>query len=201
MEISDWPGFGPQKNRALERAGEDWVLSIDADEEVSQALRDELLGIARDPQSSPCWMLPRLSSYCGRVMRHGGWYPDYVLRFFRRNEGRFSDDLVHERVLTQTTPARAKNDLLHYPMETLDEAVEKMNRYSDLAARERFARGERGSVILGALRGVWTFIRTYFLKAGFLDGRQGFLLATTNAGGTFLKYAKLAMMRSRIDQQ
>lgn len=194
VESTDWPGFGPQKNRALDRARGDWVLSIDADEQVSEALREELLAIADDPAAAPGWMLPRRSSYCGRFMRHGGWYPDYVLRFFRREAGRFSDDLVHERVIVAATPGRATNPLLHYPMENLEQAIAKMNRYSELAARDRFARGERGSVLKGVVRGCWTFVRTYVFKLGFLDGREGFLLASTNAGGTFLKYAKLAML-------
>ena len=201
VEITDWPGFGPQKNRALDRATGEWILSIDADEEISADLREELLDIARNPNASACWLVPRLSSYCGRLMRHGGWYPDYVLRFFRRGEGRFSDDLVHEKFLPTSTPSKARHDLLHFPMETLDEAIEKMNRYSDLAAREKHARGQRGSIVQGVLRGIWTFLRTYLFKAGFLDGRQGFLLATTNAGGTFLKYAKLAMMSQSAGQR
>lgn len=201
VEITDWPGFGPQKNRALDRATGDWILSIDADEEISVDLREELLGIARDPNANACWMVPRSSSFCGRLMRHGGWYPDYVLRFFRRGEGRFSNDMVHEKVLPTSPPSRVRHDLLHFPMETLGEAIEKMNRYSEIAARAKHARGQRGSVIQGVLRGTWTFIRTYLVRAGFLDGRQGFLLATTNAGGTFLKYAKLAMMNHSRDRR
>jgi glycosyltransferase involved in cell wall biosynthesis len=194
---TDWPGFGPQKNRALDAAGGRWVLSIDADERISEALRDELLAITRDPRSASCWLIPRRSSYCGRMMRHSGWYPDYVLRFFRRECGRFSEDLVHERLVVNCSPGRAQHDILHFPMETLESAVDKMNRYSTLAAREKFLRGERGSMPQAVGRGLWTFLRTYLLLRGFLDGRQGLMLALTNAGGTYLKYAKLSLMGSR----
>ncbi len=195
--VTDWPGFGPQKNRALDAASGDWILSIDADERVSEALRDELRAISEDPGSAPCWLLPRRSNYCGRMMRHSGWYPDYVLRFFRRDAGHFSEDLVHEKVETDATPARARNDLLHYPMENLEDVVDKMNRYSSLAAEDKYRRGERSSVLLAVLRGSWTFLRTYLFQRGFLDGRQGFMLAISNAGGTYFKYAKLAMLWQR----
>ena len=195
--IADWPGFGPQKNRALEAANGEWVLSIDADERVTPSLREELRAIERNPDAPSSWLIPRRSSYCGRMMRHGGWYPDYVLRFFRRQSGRFSDDLVHERFVADGVPGRAENDILHYPMETLEEAVSKMNRYSTLAAREKHLRGERGSMLKAITRGTWTFLRTYLLLGGFLDGREGFMLAATNAGGTYLKYAKLVVMQKR----
>jgi glycosyltransferase involved in cell wall biosynthesis len=193
---TDWPGFGPQKNRALDAASGDWILSIDADERVSAPLGDELRAITRDSAAESTWLIPRRSSYCGRMMRHSGWHPDYVLRFFRRGCGRFSDDLVHERLIAESTPGRTTSNLLHFPMESLEDAIAKMNRYSTLAARAKHLKGERGSMLKAVSRGTWTFVRTYLLLLGFLDGRQGFLLAVTNAGGTYLKYAKLVLMQS-----
>jgi glycosyltransferase involved in cell wall biosynthesis len=191
----DWPGFGPQKNRALSRATGDWVLSLDADEWVSQELAREIREVISAPSSLTCYEIPRLSSYCGRYMRHSGWWPDYVLRLFRRGQARFSDDLVHERVIVDGPYGRLRSALLHESVRNLEEVVDKMNQYSTAGAIVLHARGKRTGLCHAVARGLWTFIQTYIFRAGFLDGHEGFMLAFSNAEGTYYKYLKLLLKR------
>ncbi|OGR03243.1 MAG: glycosyl transferase family 2 [Deltaproteobacteria bacterium RIFOXYD12_FULL_50_9] len=186
----DWPGFGPQKNRALQYAVGEWVLSIDADERVSVPLREEISSVLLQP-GRDAYEMPRLSSYCGRFIRHSGWRPDYVLRLFRRQRGRFSDNIVHERVLVDGPVGKLKNDLIHYSFRDLEQVLNVVNRYSSLGAEQKFKAGQRGGLGLAILHGLGNFLSTYFLQAGFLDGRQGLMLAISNAEGTYYKFLKL----------
>ena len=186
----DWPGFGPQKNRALDLASEDWVLSLDADERLTPELRAEIMGVLDKPQTD-CYAIPRLSWYCGRFMRHSGWTPDYVDRLFKRGSARFSSDLVHERLIPKGPVLRLKNQMLHYSFMNLAQVQEKMERYSTASAQQAFARGKTASPLKAILHGAWSFFRTYILRAGFLDGPQGFSLALANAKGSYLRYIKL----------
>jgi glycosyltransferase involved in cell wall biosynthesis len=186
-----WHGFGPQKNLALSRATGDWVLSLDADEWVSDDLREALQEIAQDGSRHDAWSMPRSSSFCGRLMRHSGWWPDHVIRFFRRGTAEFSDDPVHERLVVRGTIGKLKTPLLHETYRSLDQVIEKMNLYSQLAARGMHARGRRSSVLAAIARGLWAFLRTYVLRAGFLDGREGFMVAVATAESTYYRYLKL----------
>lgn len=186
----DWPGFGPQKNRALDLATGDWVLSLDADEWVEPPLAEEIRACIGREDGPDAWELPRSSSFCGREMRHSGWWPDYILRLFRRGRARFSDDVVHERVVAAGAVGRLKQPLRHESFVDLHEVVDKMNRYSTAGAEMRVARGKRGTVSGAVLHGIWAFVRTYVLRAGFLDGREGFVLAIANAEGTYYRYLK-----------
>ena len=191
----DWPGFGPQKNRALELATQPWVLSLDADERVSPRLRDEILAVVARGEGGPdAWSLPRRSSFCGQDMLHSGWYPDRVARLFRRGTARFSDDLVHERLLTQTTPAPLQGDLLHATYPDLESMLEKLNRYSTASAEGMFRQGRRASLAGALVRGWWAFFRTYVLRNGWRDGRLGLVLAISIAEGTYYKYLKLWLL-------
>jgi len=201
VQFSEWSGFGRQKNKALDLATCEWVLSIDADERVDPALQREIESKIADSTAADAYYIPRRSSYCGRMMRHSGWNPDYVLRLFRRQHGRFSDDLVHEKVLIDTRVSKLANPILHYPMDTFEQAIDKMNLYSTLAAQDQFEAGKSSSLIKAISRGLWTFIRVYFLKRGFLDGPQGFMLAISNAGGTYYKYVKLARLIQTANEQ
>ncbi len=182
-------GFGAQKNFALSLAQGEWVLSLDADERVTTELAAEIMAAIGQP-ASDCYEMPRLSSFCGRAMRHSGWFPDYVLRLFRRGKTRFSDDLVHERVIPAGAVTRLKHPLIHHPVLRLEDALSRMDRYSTSGAEMLVASGRRVSFITGIVRGLWAFIRTYLLRGGFLDGREGFLLAVANAEGTYYRYMK-----------
>jgi glycosyltransferase involved in cell wall biosynthesis len=182
-------GFGPQKGFALSLATGDWVLSIDADERVSAALAQEIRG-AIAAGVADAYELPRRSSFCGRLMDHSGWAPDYVLRLFRRGKAYFSADLVHERVVCNGMTARLKEPLMHDPVLRLEDALSRMDRYSTAGAEQLLATGNSVSFMSGISHGLWTFIRTYVMRAGFLDGREGFLLAVANAEGTYYRYMK-----------
>jgi glycosyltransferase involved in cell wall biosynthesis len=194
--ITDWPGFGIQKQRALDHAQGDWVFSIDADEVVSPELKAEIQA-AMVESSFNGYEIPRLSSYCGKQMRHGGWYPDYVLRLFKRETGCFTDNVVHERIVVQGDVGQLTVPLLHDAFINLEEVLHKVNSYSSLGANMLYEKKVSSSLGKAIFKALWTFIRTYGLKAGFLDGRQGLMLAISNAEGTYYKYIKLLELQSR----
>ena len=190
---ADWPGFGPQKQRALDMATCDWVLSLDADERVTPELAQEIRqALTNDAQAA--YQMPRLSWYCGKFIRHSGWQPDHVLRLFPRTQARFSDDLVHERVISDLPLKTLRNHLLHYSYLNFSQVLSKTDAYSTASAQQAFAKGKRASV-LGALgHGAWAFFRTFVIRAGFLDGAHGLALAISNAEASYYKYLKLWWM-------
>lgn len=190
VHVHDWPGFGAQKNRALGYAKNDWVFSIDADERVTPELRTEIEAALTIPLAE-AYEIPRLSSFCGRFMLHSGWQPDYVLRLFRREMGSFSDALVHESVQTQGRIAHLRQPLIHFSYRDFDDVLSKLNNYSSAASEMLQRRGKKGSLAQAVLHGLWAFIRTYILRAGFLDGREGFMLAVMNAENSYYRYIKL----------
>ena len=191
----DWPGFGPQKNRALDLATGDWVLSLDADEWLSEESAAEIRRtVASAKADVSAYRLPRRSSFCGRFLHHSGWWPDYVVRLFRRDRGRFSDDIVHERLIVAGSVATLSEPILHETFVDLEDLVDKMNRYSTASAAQLGREGRTAGLGEAIARALWAFVRTYILRAGFLDGREGFMLAISTAEGTYYRYAKL--MRS-----
>ncbi len=191
----DWPGFGPQKNRALGYASKKWVFSIDADERVTPALRGELERAMRAGNADG-YFCPRLSQFCGKFIHHSGWYPDYVLRLFKRGSARFSDSLVHESVVMSGPTEKLKSPLLHYSYLTQADVQRKIEHYSEAAAKQMLQRGKRATSLDAPLRGAWAFIRTYLLRLGFLDGVAGWRIAGMNAATTYLKYQRLRQLRS-----
>ncbi len=188
---TDWPGFGIQKNRALEMATSEWVLSIDADERVTQVLRQEIKQtIANCAQSS--FRIPRQSSYCGRIIKHSGWSPDYVIRLFKRDSASFSNDIVHEKVeISQGKTGTFKSSLQHYPFDSLEQVLEKINLYSSSNALKSYTCKTKSSVFKAVSHGIWAFLNTYILRAGFLDGQEGFILAVSSAEVSYYRYIKL----------
>lgn len=194
--VHDWPGFGIQKNRALDYASKDWVLSLDADERVTPELRAELETAMREG-SADGYEIPRLSSFCGRFMRHSGWYPDYVLRLFKRGTARFSDNLVHERLILEGKTSRLRSNLLHYSFEDLESVLRKMDQYSTAGAQMQFQRGRKVTLAGAVLRGMWSFVRSYIMRGGILDGSEGFMLAVSNAEGTYYRYVKLLLLNRK----
>ena len=193
---TDWPGFGIQKQRALDKATNDWVLSIDADEIVTGELRSEIEQ-ALQQNKFQGYEIPRLSNYCGRQMRHGGWWPDYVLRLFRRDLGSFSDAVVHEKVIVQGEVGRLASPFLHDTAVNLEEILCKVNSYSSLGAQMLHEKGVRSSISKAVFKSIWIFNRTYWIKAAFLDGRQGLMLSVSNAEGTYYKYLKLMELQNK----
>jgi glycosyltransferase involved in cell wall biosynthesis len=185
----EFQGFGAQKNFALSLAQGDWVLAIDADERVTPALAGAIVSAIAKGKADG-YEFPRRSRFCGREMRHSGWYPDRVLRLFRRGRARFSDDLVHERVVCDGRVGRLAEPLQHFPTGRLEDTVARMDRYSSAGAAMLLRSGRRVTFASGIGHGLWSFLRTYVLRLGVLDGREGFLLAVANAEGTYYRYMK-----------
>ncbi len=192
----DWPGFGRQKNRALDLASCAWVLSIDADERVTPELALEIQRELAAPQSD-AYKIARLSNFGGRWIRHSGWWPDHVLRLFKRGTARFKDVAVHESVQTTSSVTTLKNHFLHYPYADLESFIAKINHYSSEAAGMMHAKGRRTSVLGATGHAVWTFVRIYLIRRGFLDGKEGFILATMGAAGSFFRYNKLLLLNKQ----
>lgn len=200
LEItSDWPGFGPQKNRALNLATQDWVLSIDADERVTPELKQEILTTMASANAADCYAIPRSSWYCGRFMKHSGWYPDYVDRLFKRGSAKFSDHLVHERLLPTGLSGKLKNHFLHYSYRDFSQVLKKVDVYSSAAAQQAFKQGKKGGLGEALIHGFWAFSRTYVLRRGFLDGKHGLALAISNAATSYYKYLKLWQLHNKKD--
>ena len=194
IEDLDWQGFGVQKNRAVDACSGDWILSIDADERVPQNLRDEIQKVLNAP-AFDVYEIPRSSYYCGRFMRHSGWSPDYVRRLFRRGTARFSPAPVHESLQTDRSVGRMTASLEHWSFRTMEDVLDKVNRYSSLSAPVVLERGDRPTLFTAICHGAAAFFRTYFLRRGFLDGSHGFMLAVSNAEGSYYRYVKAMLIR------
>ncbi|MEI6746332.1 MAG: glycosyltransferase family 2 protein [Methylococcaceae bacterium] len=187
---TDWQGFGVQKQRALNKATGNWVLSIDADEIITPELRAEIENVIKSTEFKG-YQIPFLSNFCGKKIRHGGWYPDYHLRLFRRVNSEFSNSVVHEWVNVNGKIGFLKSPILHDSYTDLAEVLRKMDSYSTLGAKLLFEKGIKSSVSKAVLKGLWTFFRAYVLRRGFLDGSHGLMLAIYNAETTYYKYLKL----------
>lgn len=195
---TDWRGHGPQKNRALDLASCEWVLSIDSDEWVTPELRAEIERVVSLPNETAAYAMPRRSSFCGRFIRHSGWWPDYVVRLCRRGKARFSDDVgPHDRLIVDGRIGRLREPIMHEAIIGLEQMISKMNAYSTSTARVKLDQGKRATLSTAILHGAWTFFRTYFLRLGFLDGREGFMLAVANAEGSYYRYLKMLLAERR----
>ncbi len=186
----DWPGDGPQKNRALQHATSDWILCLDADERVTLALAKEIQQIIYQT-SFAAFDIPYQSTYCGKKIRFGDWRGESHIRLFQRTKAKFTEDIVHCHLEVKGKVGKLKNKILHHPFHNLGALLHKLNDYSTQSAKRLFAKGRKASLGTALSRSLWTFIRGYFLKWGFLDGKEGFLLAVSNAQGTYYRYVKL----------
>jgi glycosyltransferase involved in cell wall biosynthesis len=190
----EFEGFGKTKNRALDFCRGDWVLFIDADERVTTELADKVLNTAGNESATSGFLINRLTYFLGKPVRHSGWYPDYVLRFFKRQNGKFSINLVHECVEVDGTVGKLEGLLLHYSYRSLDQYLDKLNEYSSLSAKEMFENGKKFNILDLLFRPISTFFKMFVFKAGFLDGLNGFILAVLSSYHVFVKYAKLHNM-------
>jgi glycosyltransferase involved in cell wall biosynthesis len=191
---SPWRGFAGQKNYAAAEASHDWILSIDADEALSEALEAEIWQIKKTGPEYDGYTMPRLARYLGRWIFHSGWYPDRKVRLYNRNKARWIGDFVHESVRVEGAIGHLKGNLLHYTCDTLSEHLRTMDRYTTLAAEEMVAQGRKVRWRDLVLDPPWTFLRTYLFKAGFLDGWEGLTIAYMSAFYNFLKYSKARNM-------
>jgi len=191
--VEPWKGFGPQKQMAIDRCREPWVLVLDADErippETEKAIRQVVSG---GEGSAPGHSFPRKNFFQGRWIRHMGWWPDRITRLFRNGKGRMTEAAVHEAVDVAGQVALLESPIEHYTESRLGEILKKIDRYSTLAAEEAFREGRRSSVWGALARAELTFVQDYVIRLGFLDGRQGLVLSVTDAVNKFFKYAKLS---------
>jgi len=191
---TDWPGYGPQNNRGIDMARSDWFFSLDADERISEALAREIRA-AMANASVNGFRVPRISMFCGRFMNHGGWRPDYTRRLARRGKARFTEHFLHANLEVQGPVGTLREPIVHYSFRTMESVLEKVNRYSSASARDMTASHRKGSLGRAIAHGLWAFLRTYVLRLGFLDGRWGFMLAVSNAEGTYYRYVKLWLLQ------
>ncbi|WP_456382698.1 glycosyltransferase family 2 protein [Hydrogenimonas sp.] len=181
IEKGEWPGFGLQKQKAVELAEHDWVYVLDSDETIPPPLREEILHVLERPLHDG-YRVPRLNHFFGKPLRHGGLYPDATIRLFDRRKGSFTPDAVHEKVRIAGSVGSLENPMHHYAYESVEAFIDKQNRYSTLGAKS-----DRFKALVNPF---WTFVRMYLLKGGFLDGWEGFVVARLYSQYTFWKYVK-----------
>lgn len=187
----DWPGDGPQKNRALAKTHGEWVLCLDADERVTNALALEIQKIIASDTPYVAFDIPYQSTYCGKAIRFGDWRGESHVRLFKRNHARFTENIVHCHLAVDGKTGKLKHKIIHHPFHHLGGMLHKLNDYSTQSAKALFSRGKKASLWTALSHGLWSFFKGYILKMGFLDGREGFILAMSNAQGTYYRYLKL----------
>ncbi len=192
----DWLGFGRQKQFAVEQAGHDWVLCLDADERVSDLLRASIVETLQAPRFQ-AYRMPRCNRFMGRWLRHGEGYPDWSLRLFDRRVANWSEDEVHEKVLTTSPAGSLQGDLLHESQESIAAYLEKQNRYTSLQAEHLCRQGKRGSNGQLVFSPLLRFVKFYFLRRGFLDGTPGLVHILIGCFNSFVKYAKLHELNNK----
>lgn len=188
-----WLGYIGQKNLIKDMATHPWILFVDADEEVSPELKDEIIGELNTNGDSEYtgYAFPRMVNFLGRWIRHGDWYPDIKLRLFRKDHGKCAGVEPHDQVIVDGTVKRLRGHLFHYTYDTIDDHIAAVNRYSTLTAEGWYKEGKRFKLSELVFRPLFRFIRCYVLRLGLLDGLQGLIIASTVAYGVFVKYAKL----------
>jgi len=186
-----WRGFGPQKQAAVEMAAHDVVLVVDCDERVTPELAGEIASVLSGDRMCAGYSVPRRTFLGDKEIRHGGWYPDRTVRLFDRRRARFTDSPVHERVVVDGEVAALRGHLLHYSFPSVSDLFRKMERYTDLSARLMFEKGRRCRLLDLTVRPAMAFAKSYLLRAGFLDGVEGFVIGAAAAMHVFEKYAKL----------
>jgi glycosyltransferase involved in cell wall biosynthesis len=189
-----WRGFAGQKNWAAEQATHDWILSLDADEALSEALEAEIWNLKKSGPRFDAYTMPRMARYLGRWILHSGWYPDRKIRLYHRAKAKWVGDFVHESVQAEGRLGHLESNLLHFTCDSLSEHLRTLDRYTTLAAQELAARKMKVPLSKVILDPAWTFVKTYFLQRGFLDGLEGLTIAYMAAFYTFLKYSKARIM-------
>jgi glycosyltransferase involved in cell wall biosynthesis len=188
-----WTNFAEQKNVAAAAASHDWILSLDADEELSPELRDALLEWKKKEPEFAVYEFARRTWYLGGWVRHTGWYPDFQRRLFRRDAARFSG-IIHEALRFQGKPGRLSGDLLHYTVRSLEEHQQKVESYTTLGAQQMFMAGKRDWRAAMWLATPWNWFNNYVLRLGFLDGHRGYVISRMVARSTWLKFKKLGQL-------
>ncbi len=191
---NEWQGFVEQKNFALSKASHNWILSIDADERVSDELGEEIRRILNDDTAYNGYYMPRKTFYVNKWILHCGWYPDYKIRLFRKNKGRWEGTdgtAIHESVKIEGSAGYLKGNILHYSFPTISSHIKTVNSYTSISANENFKKGKMGGLSSMILRPPANFFKMYIIKRGFLDGLPGFIVSVLSSFHVFLKYAKM----------
>jgi len=191
---SPWRGYAGQKNWAAEQSAHDWILSLDADEALSEALEGEIWNLKKNGPKFDGYTMPRMAQYLGRWILHSGWYPDRKVRLYNRQKAQWVGNFVHESVQVRGRVGHLESNLLHFTCDSLSEHLRTMDRYTTLAAEELVSRKTPLGWSHLILDPAWTFLKTYFVQAGVLDGVEGLTIAYMAALYTFLKYAKARNM-------
>jgi glycosyltransferase involved in cell wall biosynthesis len=194
--VQEWQGFAAQKNFAARQARHDWILSLDADEELNPDALDALRTWKVTEPRAAGYRFARRARYLGRWILHSGWYPDWKIRLYDRTMGKWEGDYIHESVNIPGPVGTMPGEILHYTCDSLEEHRQRIEIYTNLAAREMFDHKERGGLAQGWLLPPWTFLSTYFLRLGVLDGLQGMLIAWMAARYVRRKYAKLRLLQA-----
>lgn len=190
-----WLGYVGQKNAGLDRCTNEWVLSLDADEALSARLKKEISAIKFDPKPGISgYSSPRCVFFEGKWIRHGDWYPDRLVRLFKRSKAEFRGDKVHERLHLEGEVGQLNGEIEHYSFESAEDQKKRMTHYSELWAESQFENGNRPGILSEYTHAFWSFFRGFFLRAGFMDGRVGWTIAATNASGVYIKYSRLRAM-------
>lgn len=197
VSVDQWLGFGRQKNLCGDRARSGWILNIDADERVTRELKNEIFETLKKPGKAGFY-IPRKNFFGDRWVRRCGWYPDYNLRLYRKDSGRFTDRFVHESVVVNGAKGHLKSPLEHRTYKDVSDYLGRMQRYSTLAAQEMLNQGKNAGITDILLRPPFTFLKMYVLKLGFLEGTTGVILSTLYASYTLAKYAKLWEMKKGL---
>ena len=185
-----WIGYGPQQNIAINASKGDWVFSLDADERISSKLAKEIIKSIKEEEFY-VYNVPRKSLFVSRFMGHSGWRPDYTKRLFKKGFAKFTEHEVHAHLSTKYKIGKLANPIIHFSYRDLESVIYKMNLYSTGGARDNLKSGKKGSLRKAIFHGLWAFFRTYFIRAGFLDGREGVMLAIAKAEVTYYRYLKL----------
>lgn len=193
----DWTGYVDQKNYATDNARNNWIFSLDADERISPELRDEIVDLAASGFPKRGYKIPRIAYFMGQWIKHGDWYPDYQLRLFNRQHGKWQGGRVHESVKINEDPGYLKGDIYHYTYRSLSDYLRRLEIYSNLAAFDYQQKGKQAGLFKLFFNPAATFLKAYLLKRGFLDGTPGFAVAVMGAVSVFFKYAKLYELRRR----
>jgi len=194
-----WDGFAQQKIFATSQARYDWIFSIDADEEVSDQLKYEIIRIKQSTPAAQAYRMPRKMFYLGKWITHGSWYPDYKVRLFNRQHGHWEGLDIHEYWQVKGSCEKLKGDLLHYSYKDITDHLQKINTLTSKAAAEMLKKGERNSVWNLIINPFLKFFKSYFIQAGFLDGFVGLIIASMGSYYVFLKYLKLWELRQNIN--
>ena len=190
----EWQGFGKQRRWGVEQTNNDWIFAIDSDEEISSELKSELLRLKKEGTLSEVYAVPRKVFYMNRWIQHSGWYPDYKKRLFNKHSASWNESELHEKLIYEGVAIELKGDLNHYTYQNVEDQLERINRYSTIAAKELHSKGIKPSFIKSVFGSIWRFKKIYFLKLGFLDGLAGFTIAVMESYYVMLRYFKHAEM-------